>query len=83
MVEKDDRPVADLPGPRDGLMTGLARRGMSVRTARTLIEVTVVAGGIALGGTAGIGTIAFALAIESTRRSVRDSPSRSPSRTCL
>jgi uncharacterized membrane protein YczE len=51
------------PGPRDGIMTGLARRGLSVRTARTLIEVTVVAAGIALGGAAGIGTVAFALAI--------------------
>jgi uncharacterized membrane protein YczE len=51
------------PGPRDGLMTGLAARGMSVRVVRTGIEVTVLAAGIALGGTAGIGTVVYALAI--------------------
>jgi uncharacterized membrane protein YczE len=52
------------PGPRDGLMTGLARRtGRSIRLVRTGIEVTVLATGWALGGTVGIGTVAFALAI--------------------
>ena len=51
------------PGPRDGLMTGLAARGMSLRAVRTGIELTVLAGGIALGGTAGIGTVIYALAI--------------------
>ncbi|MFD8588944.1 YitT family protein [Streptomyces sp. NPDC059637] len=52
------------PGPRDGLMTGLhARTGRSVRLVRTGIELTVLAGGIALGGTAGIGTVLYALAI--------------------
>jgi uncharacterized membrane protein YczE len=51
------------PGPRDGLMTGLAERGMSLRAVRTGIELTVLAGGIALGGTAGIGTVVYALAI--------------------
>lgn len=51
------------PGPRDGLMTGLAARGMSLRVVRTGIELTVLAAGIALGGTAGIGTVAYALAI--------------------
>jgi uncharacterized membrane protein YczE len=50
-------------GPRDGLMMGLAARGISVRLARTVIEVTVLAAGIALGGSVGIGTIAFALGI--------------------
>ncbi len=56
---------ADLgPGPRDGLMTGLARRtGASIRLVRTGIELTVLAGGWLLGGTVGIGTLAFALAI--------------------
>ena len=44
-------------------MTGLARRGWSIRVARTGIEVIVVAAGVALGGTIGIGTIAFALGI--------------------
>jgi uncharacterized membrane protein YczE len=52
------------PGPRDGLMTGLARRtGRSIRLVRTGIEVTVLAAGWLLGGTVGIGTVAFAVAI--------------------
>ncbi|MEU8423611.1 hypothetical protein AB0C15_22320 [Micromonospora sp. NPDC048835] len=53
------------PGPRDGLMTGyVARRpGRSVRLVRTVIEVTVLALGWLLGGTVGLGTIAYALAI--------------------
>ncbi|MDQ3782283.1 MAG: hypothetical protein M3349_05005 [Actinomycetota bacterium] len=50
-------------GPRDGLMTGLARRGWSIRWARTVVEVSVLAAGIALGGTVGIGTLVFAVAI--------------------
>jgi uncharacterized membrane protein YczE len=51
------------PGPRDGLMTGLAGRGHSVRVVRTAIEVTVLALGWLLGGTAGVGTLLYALAI--------------------
>ncbi|MEP7024899.1 MAG: hypothetical protein ABJB47_14100 [Actinomycetota bacterium] len=51
------------PGPRDGIMTGLAARGHSVRVVRTGIEVTVVAAGWALGGTVGAGTLAYAVAI--------------------
>lgn len=51
------------PGPRDGLMTALARRGRSVRVVRTGIELTVLAVGAALGGTVGIGTVLFALSI--------------------
>lgn len=51
------------PGPRDGLMTGLAARGHSVRRARTVIEITVLALGWLLGGTVGIGTVLYALAI--------------------
>lgn len=52
------------PGPRDGLMTGLhARLGWSVRVSRTLIEVTVLASGWLLGGTVGVGTVLYALAI--------------------
>ncbi|MFD0886667.1 hypothetical protein ACFQ08_19135, partial [Streptosporangium algeriense] len=51
------------PGPRDGLMTGLNRLGLSIRSARTLIEVTVLAAGWLLGGTVGLGTVVFALAI--------------------
>lgn len=52
------------PGPRDGLMTGFARRtGGSIRVVRTAIEVVVVLTGWALGGTLGVATIVFALAI--------------------
>ncbi|MBA2768785.1 MAG: hypothetical protein H0U35_06590 [Sporichthyaceae bacterium] len=51
------------PGPRDGLMTGLAARGISIRVARTSIELTVLAAGWLLGGTVGVGTVAYALAI--------------------
>jgi uncharacterized membrane protein YczE len=51
------------PGPRDGVMTGLAARGLSIRTARTLIEAVVVVVGFLLGGTVGVGTLLFALAI--------------------
>ena len=56
---------ADLgPGPRDGLMTGVHHRfGWSIRRARTAIELTVLVLGWALGGTIGIGTVAFALGI--------------------
>ena len=51
------------PGPRDGLMTGFAARGHSIRVVRTGIELTVLAAGWLLGGTVGIGTVAYALAI--------------------
>jgi uncharacterized membrane protein YczE len=52
------------PGPRDGLMTGLHRRtGVSVRVVRTGIELSAVLVGAALGGTVGVGTLAFALLI--------------------
>lgn len=52
------------PGPRDGLMTGLARRtGWSIRRIRTLIEVTVLAIGVLLGGVAGVGTLVFAFGV--------------------
>jgi len=51
-------------GPRDGLMTGLARRtGRSLRFVRTMMELTVVVLGLLLGGVAGLGTILYALAI--------------------
>jgi uncharacterized membrane protein YczE len=52
------------PGPRDGLMTGLARRtGWSIRLVRTSIEVTVVLLGWLLGGVVGLGTVVYALSI--------------------
>lgn len=52
------------PGPRDGLMTGLVRRtGGSVRFVRTAIEIVVVVSGWLLGGTLGLVTVVYALAI--------------------
>ncbi|WP_369688998.1 YitT family protein [Streptomyces sp. Wb2n-11] len=52
------------PGPRDGLMTGLNRlTGRSIRLVRTAIEVAVVATGFVLGGSLGVGTVVYALAI--------------------
>jgi uncharacterized membrane protein YczE len=51
------------PGPRDGLMTGLVARGHSLRVVRTAIELSVLAVGFALGGSVGVGTVAYALAI--------------------
>ena len=56
------------PGPRDGLMTGLAKhtalgRSISIRAARTFVELIVLAVGIALGGAIGIGTAVFAFGI--------------------
>ena len=53
------------PGPRDGLMTGIAGRfpRLSLRLIRTSIELTVLGIGFLLGGTVGIGTVAYALAI--------------------
>ena len=51
-------------GPRDGLMTGLSRRtGRSLRLVRTLMELSLVAIGLLLGGVAGVGTIVYAVAI--------------------
>jgi len=51
-------------GPRDGLMTGLARRtGWSLRLVRTGLELTVLVVGWLLGGGVGLGTVAYALLI--------------------
>ena len=51
-------------GPRDGLMTGLSRRtGLSLRLVRTGLKVAVVVIGLLLGGTLGLGTVVYALAI--------------------
>jgi uncharacterized membrane protein YczE len=51
------------PGPRDGLMTGLAARGHSVRVVRTGIELAVLAAGFLLGGQVGFGTLIYAVSI--------------------
>ena len=51
------------PGPRDGLMTGLAARGHSIRVVRTALELTVLVIGWILGGTVGVGTLLYAVSI--------------------
>lgn len=51
------------PGPRDGLMTGLAKRGLPVGLVRAALEISVLVLGWVLGGTVGVGTIWFALGI--------------------
>jgi len=50
-------------GPRDGLTTGLAARGCSIRVARTGVELSVLAAGWLLGGNVGAGTVVYAVAI--------------------
>jgi uncharacterized membrane protein YczE len=50
-------------GPRDGVMTGLARRGLRVGRVRSAIEVVALSVGVLLGGTVGIGTLVFALGV--------------------
>jgi uncharacterized membrane protein YczE len=54
------------PGPRDGLMTAIARRGPSIRVTRWLLEISVLAIGWTMGGTFGAGTVVFALLIGPT-----------------
>lgn len=52
------------PGPRDGLMTGLAHRTHgSIRLIRTAIELSVLGVGFVLGGTVGVGTVLYAASI--------------------
>lgn len=52
------------PGPRDGLMTGLhARTGYPIAPVRAGIELSALTAGFLLGGTAGVGTLAFALGV--------------------
>lgn len=52
------------PGPRDGLMVGLNKiTGRPIWQVRVAIELVVVVIGWMLGGTIGIGTIAFAVLI--------------------
>ena len=52
------------PGPRDGIMTGIhRRRGWPIAAVRACIELTAVTIGFLLGGTAGIGSLSFALLI--------------------
>ena len=57
--------IANLgPGPRDGLMTGLSRKtGIPMAYVRNVLEISVVIIGWSLGGTAGVGTLIFAIMI--------------------
>jgi uncharacterized membrane protein YczE len=72
------------PGPRDGLMTGIARRGHSLRLVRTGIEASVLAAGWLLGGTVGIGTVLYAAGIGPLvhlllpRLTIRSAPGQGP-----
>lgn len=51
------------PGPRDGLMTGLAALGWPVWAVRLGLELTALLVGWLLGGTLGVGTVLFAVAV--------------------
>jgi uncharacterized membrane protein YczE len=51
------------PGPRDGLMTGIGKRGYTIWKVRTGIELGALAIGFCLGGTIGLGTAWFAFSI--------------------
>jgi uncharacterized membrane protein YczE len=55
-------------GPRDGLMLGLSKysikgRQISIRVARTAVEITVMIAGLLLGGSIGVGTLIFMFGI--------------------
>ena len=51
------------PGPRDGIMTGIAKRGPSVRVTRIAIDFTAFVSGVLLGGSYGYGTIFMVLIV--------------------
>lgn len=51
------------PGPRDGLMTALARRGVTLWKARFAVEALALSAGYLLGGTVGWGTVWFLVSI--------------------
>ena len=57
--------IANLgPGPRDGLMTGLSKKtSIPMAYVRNFLEISVVVFGWSLGGTAGVGTLIFAILI--------------------
>jgi len=54
------------PGPRDGIMTALGRRGITIWKARFGIEAVALVGGMLLGGTVGWGTVWFLIVIGPT-----------------
>ena len=57
--------IANLgPGPRDGLMTGISKKTeIPMAYVRNALEISVVIIGWSLGGTAGVGTLIFAIMI--------------------
>ena len=57
--------IANLgPGPRDGLMTGISKKTeVPMAYVRNALEISVVIIGWSLGGTAGVGTLIFAIMI--------------------
>ena len=57
--------IANLgPGPRDGLMTGISKKTkIPMAYVRNVLEISVVIIGWSLGGTAGLGTLIFAILI--------------------
>ena len=57
--------IANLgPGPRDGLMTGISKKTeVPMAYVRNALEISVVILGWSLGGTAGVGTLIFAIMI--------------------
>jgi len=73
-------------GPRDGLMLGLNKRfGISIRLARTTVEIVVLVVGLFLGGSIGLGTFVFAFGIgplvQKALLALRMSPSLNESAT--
>ena len=73
-------------GPRDGLMLGLNKRfGISIRLARTTVEIAVLVVGLFLGGSIGLGTFVFAFGIgplvQKSLLALRMSPSLNESAT--
>ena len=73
-------------GPRDGLMLGLNKRfGISIRLARTTVEIVVLVVGLILGGSIGLGTFVFAFGIgplvQKALHALRMSPSLNESAT--
>jgi uncharacterized membrane protein YczE len=73
-------------GPRDGLMLGLNKRfGISIRLARTTVEIAVLVVGLILGGSLGLGTFVFAFGIgplvQKALHALRMSPSLNESAT--
>jgi uncharacterized membrane protein YczE len=51
------------PGPRDGLMTGVAAKGFPLWAVRTVLELAALLAGWVLGGNVGVGTVLFAFSI--------------------